>query len=170
MSGPSFGLLLRTASIFIGYFTFLYFLPNPKKRRKKEWRIDHDTSSLRVSSRSSRTTIVFLTSISSFSSSSCRSSKRECFNYCFLGILSSSTAAFPTARAYLIHVTMPLLLPKAYLWRGPTSRPQRCLLPGWVRVHYALKEEIFASGMRAMTLHRQLPFLLKCKQDKPSKE
>jgi hypothetical protein len=42
-----------------------------------------------------------------------------------------------------------------------------CLLPVWVRV---LKEENFASGMRAMTLHRQLPFLLKCKQDKPSKE
>jgi hypothetical protein len=35
----------------------------------------------------------------------------------------------------------------------------RCLLPVWVRAHYVLKEEFFASGMLAMTNHRQVQFL-----------
>jgi hypothetical protein len=34
-----------------------------------------------------------------------------------------------------------------------------CLLPVWVRAHYVLKEEFFASGMLAMTNHRQVQFL-----------
>jgi hypothetical protein len=38
------------------------------------------------------------------------------------------------------------------------KRKAGCLLPVWVRAHYVLKEEFFASGMLAMTNHRQVQF------------